>query len=125
MIAGIGIDLIEVERVAGKIAKPGFKELAFTPAEIAYCEKTPNAAEGFAARFAAKEAFFKAIGTGWMGHFNLRDVEIRNNAAGSPEIHLHGKVKDWAAEHRLGRILLSLTHLKTVAGAVVVVEKEP
>ncbi len=123
MIFGIGMDLIEVERVAVKIAKPGFRELAFTPAEITYCEKTANAAEGFAARFAAKEAFFKAIGTGWMGHFNLRDVEIRNNGAGTPEILLHGKVKDWAAAQGLGKILLSLTHLKSMAGAVVVIEK--
>ena len=123
MIFGIGMDLIEVERVAEKAAKPGFKELAFTPAEIAHCEKTAQSAEGLAARFAAKEAFFKAIGTGWMGHFNLKEVEILNNKAGAPEIHLHGKVKDWAAAQGLGKILLTLTHLSSVAGAVVVIEK--
>jgi holo-[acyl-carrier protein] synthase len=69
MIWGIGIDIIEVERVAKKVDKPGFKERVFTEREIAYCDGFHLRAERYAARFAAKEAFFKAMGTGWMGRF--------------------------------------------------------
>jgi len=66
MIKGIGIDMIEPERVATRIKKKkGFRELVFSKNEIAYCEKKTNKFEHYAARFAAKEAFFKAIGTGW------------------------------------------------------------
>ena len=72
MITGVGIDLIEVERVAVKIRKEiGFRELVFSKKEIAYCEKKTNKFEHYAARFAAKEAFFKAIGTGWGTGYSL------------------------------------------------------
>ncbi|MGX5819582.1 holo-ACP synthase [Chitinophaga lutea] len=117
---GIGTDIIEVDRIATKIQKgQGFRELVFTPLEIAYCEKQAQPYESYAARFAAKEAFLKALGTGWGGsglHFN--QIEVRNDDAGKPEIHLLG---DTAARMDGMRILVSLSHVKSVAMATVVI----
>lgn len=119
-MTGIGTDIIEVERIASKIEKgEGFRELVFTPLEIAYCEKQANAYESYAARFAAKEAFLKALGTGWGGSgMNFNEIEIRNNEAGKPEIHLIGN----AAGRLKGRqVFVSLSHVKSVAMATVVI----
>ena len=80
MIFGIGIDLIEVERVAEKIAKNnGFTELVFSKNEIEYCEAMKNKYEHYAVRFAAEEAFFKAIGTGWQNGSAFNEIEISKN----------------------------------------------
>ncbi len=118
-MTGIGTDIIEVDRIAAKIQKgEGFRELVFTPAEIAYCEKQGSPYESYAARFAAKEAFLKALGTGWGGsgiHFN--EIEIRNDAAGKPEIHLVGNA---AGRLEGRRVLVSLSHVKAIAMATVV-----
>lgn len=123
MIYGIGTDLIEVERVAKKVAKPDFKNKVYTEREIAYCEENYNSAESFAARFAAKEAFFKALGTGWQGYFSFCEVEILNNEKGKPEVFVHGKVKAFVDEHKLTNIQVSMSHLKSVASAMVVIER--
>ncbi|MBL7794687.1 MAG: holo-ACP synthase [Saprospiraceae bacterium] len=124
MIWGIGIDIIEVERVAQKVDKPGFKERVFTEKEIAYCDTFHLRAERYAARFAAKEAFFKAMGTGWMGSFSFNEVEIVHNPAGKPEIVLHGEVKQFAAEQAFVNIQLSMSHIKETAAAFVIIEKK-
>ncbi len=123
MVHGIGIDLIEVERVAKKIQKADFKNKVFTANEIAYCEANYTNAERFAARFAAKEAFFKALGTGWIGQFSFTEVEIVTDELGKPNIQLYGKVKEYAENQHITQISVSLTHLKSVAGAVVIIEK--
>jgi len=123
MITGIGIDLIEIERMAVKISKKkGFRELVFSRKEIAYCEKKTNKYEHYAARFAVKEAFFKAIGTGWKNGTNFNEIEINNNEDGKPEISFLGKTAASIAEMKLGKIFISLTHLKTMASAVVIIE---
>ena len=123
MIFGIGIDLIEVERVAEKIGKKaGFKELVFSQHEIDYCETMTNKYEHYAARFAAKEAFFKAIGTGWRNGTAFNEVEITNNEQGKPEISFLGNTAVSIAEMKLGKISVSLSHLKTMASAVVIIE---
>ncbi|MFZ1370394.1 MAG: holo-ACP synthase, partial [Ferruginibacter sp.] len=91
MIFGIGTDLIEVERVAEKMEKKsGFKELVFSPAEIIYCETMTFKYEHYAARFAAKEAFLKAIGTGWRNGTAFNEIEIYNDEAGKPGIRFYG-----------------------------------
>src|ERR1700753_1590912 len=91
MIAGLGIDIIEVERIAEKIKKEnGFRELVFSANEIAYCEGKTHKYEHYAARFAAKEAFFKALGTGWLNGTAFNEVEIINNELGKPAIVLLG-----------------------------------
>lgn len=124
MIAGIGTDLIEVERIADKVgSKPGFRELVFSDAEIAYCETKTFKFEHYAARFAAKEAFFKAIGTGWRDGMAFNEVEVSNDAMGKPVLNLLGKTAETIHEMGLGNIFVSLAHLKTVASAVVVIEK--
>src|SRR5580698_6931580 len=89
--AGLGTDLVEVDRIADKIGKEqGFRELVFSPGEIAYCESRTHKFEHYAARFAAKEAFFKALGTGWINGTAFNEVEIVNNEQGKPEIVLLG-----------------------------------
>ena len=123
MIFGIGIDLIEVERVAEKIGKKaGFRELVFTQKEVDYCEPMTNMYEHYAARFAAKEAFFKAIGTGWRDGTAFNEIEITNNEMGKPEISFLGRTAVSMAEMKLGKITVSLSHLKTMASAVVIIE---
>lgn len=123
MIYGIGIDLIETERVAEKMGKKaGFRELVFSKDEIEYCEMRVNKYEHYAARFAAKEAFFKAIGTGWKDGTAFNEVEITNDENGKPSISFLGKTATTITAMKLGKISVSLSHLKTVASAVVIIE---
>jgi len=124
MIFGIGIDNIEVERVKKQLEKNDFKEKIFSEKEIEYCAAKKNYAENYAARFAAKEAFFKAIGTGWRGGISFKEIEIINDKLGKPTICLHGKAKQFALENKLDKIHVSLTHLKSFAGAIVIIEKK-
>jgi len=124
MIIGIGIDLIEIERVSVKISrKKGFKEFVFSKKEMAYCEKKASKFEHYAARFAAKEAFFKAIGTGWVKRTHFNEVEITHDETGKPLLVLRGETKKTLSALGITNILVSLTHLKTIASAVVIVEK--
>lgn len=120
---GIGTDIIEVDRIATKIEKgQGFRELVFSPLEIAYCEKQTHKYESYAARFAAKEAFLKALGTGWGGsgiHFN--EIEIRNNEAGKPDLYLVGNAAHQLAGLNIKQVFVSLSHVKSVAMATVVI----
>ena len=125
MIFGIGTDLIEVERVADKMEKKqGFKELVFSTGEIIYCESRTYKYEHYAARFAAKEAFLKAIGTGWRNGTAFNEIEIYNDEEGKPEIRFHGLTEKTIADLKLGKIFVSLSHLKTMACAMVIIEKE-
>jgi holo-[acyl-carrier protein] synthase len=124
MIAGLGIDIVDVERIAGKISKDnGFRELVFSANEIAYCENMANKFEHYAARFAAKEAFLKALGTGWANGTAFNEIEIRNNEDGKPEIFLLGETDKTLGGEQIGTILVSLTHIKSTASAVVILEK--
>jgi len=123
MIAGLGIDLIEVERVASSIGKDtGFRELVFSKNEIVYCEAKANKFQHYAARFAAKEAFFKALGTGWRGGTAFNEVEVTNDDKGKPELVLLGDTKKSIDSWGIIKISLSLSHLATVASAVVIIE---
>jgi holo-[acyl-carrier protein] synthase len=125
MIAGLGIDMIEVERVANNIGKDaGFKELVFSKNEIEYCEKKANKFEHYAARFAAKEAFFKAMGTGWMSGTAFNEIEIKNDGNGKPEIILLGETATAVNKTGAIKISVSLSHLKTFASAIVIIEKQ-
>lgn len=124
MISGLGIDMIEVERVAAKIGKEsGFRELVFSKKEIDYCETKANKFEHYAARFAAKEAFFKAIGEGWMNGTTFNEIEVTNNDKGKPELVLLGKTSEIMAASGIRNIFVSLSHLKTMATAIVIIEK--
>ena len=124
MVFGIGTDIIEIQRVAEKLRRTqGLKKRVFTPREIAYCESKAKSAQHFAARFAAKEAFLKAIGTGWSSGYRFVDIEVLNNAQGKPELVLQGKVKDFCVENGISGFHVSLSHIKDLAKAVVVLEK--
>lgn len=124
MIGGVGIDMIEVDRVASRIAKEqGFRELVFSPGEIAYCSAKAHPGEHYAARFAAKEAFFKALGTGWAAGTAFHEVEVLPDAQGAPQLRLLGETAHTLDGMGLSKIWVSLTHLGSLAAAVVVVEK--
>ncbi len=121
MITGIGTDIVEPGRIAKAIEKEqGFRELVFSKNEIAYCESKTNKYQHYAARFAAKEAFFKALGTGWKNGTAFHEVEILNNENGRPELQLLGKTAITAGTME---IHVSLSHVKSMATAVVVVEQ--
>ena len=123
MIFGIGTDLIEVERVADKMqTRPGFKELVFSQNEIDYCEMKTYKYEHYAARFAAKEAFLKAIGTGWRTGTAFNEIEIYNDGQGKPELRFYGNTKITVEKMKIGNIFVSLSHLKSVACAMVILE---
>jgi holo-[acyl-carrier protein] synthase len=124
MLAGLGIDLIEIERITEKINNgSGFREMIFSRTEIAYCESKSKKFEHYAARFAAKEAFFKALGTGWLEGTHFNEVEITNDASGKPQLVLLGETKKTLSVWQISKILVSLSHLKTIASAVVIIEK--
>jgi holo-[acyl-carrier protein] synthase len=124
MIVGIGIDMIEVDRVTEKIDKDhGFKEKIFSASEIKFCESKLNRGENYAARFAAKEAFLKATGQGLTLSYNLCDIEIASDQNGKPLMVLKGTFEQKASECNWTKIHVSLSHLKTVACAVVIIEQ--
>jgi holo-[acyl-carrier protein] synthase len=124
MLAGLGMDLIEIKRIGEKInKKSGFRELVFSKTEIAYCESKTNKFQHYAARFAAKEAFFKALGTGWIEGAHFNEVELTNDQSGKPILILLGETRKLLSAFGINKILVSISHLKTIASAVVIIEK--
>jgi len=125
MIVGSGVDLCEVERIKNAIARHGrrFVERVFTDREIAYAESKANRYERYAARFAAKEAGMKALGTGWRGGIAWRDFEVANQPSGRPTLKLHGKALELARKLGVENIALSITHTSVQAMAMVILEK--
>lgn len=123
-IVGIGLDAIETARINRLIMTKGdaFALRVFTPSEIAYCESKKNKAQHYAARFAAKEALMKALGTGKQFGLSWQEIEVYNDALGKPGIKLSGRALELARERGVGAIHLSLTHLKEMAIAVVILE---
>ncbi len=121
MIAGIGVDIVEIDRFASALERYGdaFASKLFTEREISYCRAKALPAQHFAARFAAKEAFSKALATGWSGPFHWKDVEVVNDASGKPCMNVYG---DTARLIGAASISLSLSHTGTNAVAFVVIE---
>jgi|SRR5579863_3684062 len=124
MIVGTGIDIVEVPRIAASIERFGdrFLQRIFTEGEIRYCESKANRVERYAARFAAKEAATKAIGTGWSQGVAWRDVEICRMPGGRPTITFHRKAAEFAARLGALHVSLSLTHTEEHAIAQVILE---
>lgn len=122
MIVGIGIDVVEIQRMKKVIDEWGdlFLERVFTSNELKYSLTKRNFVQHLAARFAAKEAVAKAISTGWSGIFRWKDVEISNDRSGKPVIALYGKLKE---HFSVNKIYVSLSHSENVVVAFVVVEK--
>ena len=124
MIVGTGVDLCEVARIRSAIERHGdrFKHRVFTDREIAYAESKANQFERYAARFAAKEAGMKALGTGWRGGLGWRDLEVTNLRTGRPTLAFHGKAAEIATKLHVRNIALSLTHTAEQAMALVILE---
>jgi holo-[acyl-carrier protein] synthase len=120
----MGVDLAEVDRIRAAIERHGrrFIERIFTPSEIAYVERKANRFERYAARFAAKEAGMKAIGTGWRRGVRWQDFEVTNLPTGKPTLALHGVAAKVADQLGVRNVTLSLTHTAQQGMAVVVLE---
>ncbi|HSZ24309.1 MAG TPA: holo-ACP synthase [Cytophagaceae bacterium] len=125
MIVGIGTDIIEVDRIKKNIeAERGFVEKVYTKNEKEYCESKTNKAEHYAVRYAAKEAFFKALGTGWRGGMAFNEIEVINDALGKPDLIIKGETKVYLDKLGKVSIYITLSHVKLMAVAFVVIEKK-
>jgi holo-[acyl-carrier protein] synthase len=124
VIVGLGLDIAEIDRIEAAIKRHGapFLERIYTPNEVAYCEKHKNKFERYAARFAAKEAAMKALGTGWSNGVRWRDIEVVRAASGKPSLHLKGKAHDVATKLGVKNIALTITHSGNLALAEVIFE---
>jgi len=123
MIAGIGIDLVSIGRMADKIRETSFVQKVFSPSEQEYCESCPRKEQHYAGRFAVKEAFLKASGKGLAAGYDLKDIQIVHDVSGKPLITLSESFKEmnhcmgWTAIHT------SLSHEGDNAIAIVIIEK--
>ncbi len=129
MIISTGVDLAEVERIQAAIEHPRigqrFRDRVFTVSEIAYCEKKQRGKyESYAGRFAAKEAVMKALGRGWGAKVRWLDIEVARARSGKPEIVLHDKTAQLAAELGIRRWALSITHTKQHGLAYVIAQDD-
>ncbi len=124
MIVGIGIDAVDVCRFKNSMEKYGERMLArlFTPVEQEYCRRFVSPVEHFAVRFAAKEAFLKAIGTGKSHHIRWHDIEIVNENSGKPNLVIYGEAAKICNELGGRTLCVSLSHSQQVAVAVVIIE---
>ncbi|MDR0969515.1 MAG: holo-ACP synthase [Lentimicrobiaceae bacterium] len=125
MIFGIGTDIIEVARMESHLKKSdAFKNKIFTINEQNYCEGKAIMYQHYAARFAAKEAFFKALGTGYRDGMAFTEIEVINDSLGKPVITINGKVEEFTKNNKITNIHLSISHIKELVNAFVVLEKE-
>jgi holo-[acyl-carrier protein] synthase len=126
MVVAIGIDLVEISRIEEKLSRSNnrFRDRVFTPAEVAYCEGRAGRFASYAARFAAKEAAMKALGTGWAEGISWQEIEIFNNPAGAPAIHFSGRALERFNELGARRAHLSLSHSRDTAIAQVLFDSE-
>ena len=125
MVIGVGIDVIQNERIRESVTKfgPRFINRIYTEIEAAYCNKCADPAIHYAARFAAKEAAFKALGTGWAAGVKWKDIEVQRLSTGQPELHLYGEALVRATTMGAKRFHVSLTHDQLVSCAVVIFEE--
>jgi len=124
VIIGIGIDIVDLDRIRALLERHGqrFTGRIYTSGEIAYCTSRKRSDQHFAARFAAKEAAFKAFGTGLREGIVWKDVEVVNEPSGKPGIRLSGRSAERAREMGISRMLVSLSHCDCHAAAVVIAQ---
>lgn len=124
MIVGLGLDIAEIDRIEAAIGRHGeaFINRLFTPAEREYCERFHNRYERYAARFAAKEAAMKALGTGWRHGIRWRDIEVAREASGKPTLRLAGVAREFAERMGVRNISLTITHSGNLAVAQAIFE---
>jgi len=125
MVFGIGTDIIEVDRMKKHLEdNEALRDKLYTPAEQKYCTRGKvTMYQCYAARFAAKEAFFKALGTGYRYGMAFHEIEVLNDELGKPYVNPLGKVKEYLTEQQVTHIHLSISHVKAMASAMVVLEK--
>ena len=125
MIYGIGIDLVTVKRIEVAIQRWGerFQKKVFTPGEIDYCSRKRNPFPNYAARFAAKEAFVKALGIGIRRGVHWKDIDVQRGPLGRPILKLNGMALEICRKEGIEGIFLSLTHDRDFSSAMVVLEK--
>lgn len=121
MIRGVGVDIIEIDRIKAAVSRERFCKRVFTEREYAYAVVRKNAAETYAGIFAAKEAVAKALGTGF-GVFGMLDIEILHDGHNAPSVSLYGQAATLAKEHGAYGIHISISHNKTMAVAQAVWE---
>jgi len=123
MIDSLGIDIIETKRIKMALLRWGerFKKRVFSSSEVSYCEKKKNAEVSFGARFCAKEAAMKALGTGVSQGVGWKDFEVVNTKSGKPELKVSDKIQKRMGK---GKMILSLSHTREYAVAVVLLSKE-
>jgi holo-[acyl-carrier protein] synthase len=124
MIVAIGIDLVEIDRIEEVFKRRGdrFRDRIFTEQEVSYCEGRSSRLASYAARFAAKEAMMKALGTGWSDGIGWRNVEVIIGRSGAPTVELHGRALERLREIGATKAHVSLTHSGKLAIAEVVLE---
>jgi holo-[acyl-carrier protein] synthase len=124
MVVGVGTDLIEIARIAQSVDRFGdrFLQRIYTAQEIAYCQRKKSSAESLAARFAAKEAAAKALGTGISRGVSWLELEVGREPSGKPTLQLSGRAAQRARQLGVATINLSLTHSKEIAMAFVIME---
>ena len=123
MTFGIGTDIIDTRRVEKMVARGRqCLETIFTEKDMDHCETKARNSELYAARYAAKEATLKALGTGWRGGLAYSDIEIINNELGKPQVFVRGEVKIYFDRHQIRQTSISLSHTKELAIAVVILE---
>ena len=124
MIVGLGLDIAEIDRITTALTRHGaaILERLYTPTEVAYCESHKNKFERYAARFAAKEAAMKALGTGWTRGVRWRDIEVANAPGGKPTLRLQGVAREFAEKLGVKNISLTITHSGNLALAQVIFE---
>ena len=127
MIAGTGIDIVNIERVERLMDRWGerFIRRVFTEAEICHCRRRARAAECFASRFAAKEAFLKAVGWGLQNGVHWTDIEVDHDALGNPGLVLRRKAEEILEARGIRRVFVSLSHDDPWAVAQVILESDP
>src|SRR5688500_18131057 len=125
MIVSIGTDIIEVYRIRETLERtPRFSDRVFTERERAYCEaKGAASAQSYAARFAAKEAFLKALKTGWRGKITWHDIEVLNDGQGVPSLEIRGEAQQILENLGANKIHLSMSHTTEHATAQVILER--
>jgi|SRR6516225_6511089 holo-[acyl-carrier protein] synthase len=121
-IVGVGTDIVECLRIGRMIERHGelFLTRVYTEREVRYCQERRRATEHFAGRWAAKEAIFKCLGTGWQRGLCWTDLEIRNDNKGRPHVLICGAAKELAQNLKISDILLSISHCRSYATAYAV-----
>jgi holo-[acyl-carrier protein] synthase len=124
MVLGLGIDIIEIDRIRQSIENYGerFLNKVFTPEEIRYCNSKFNKFQHYAARFAAKEAVYKALTSGWKSSLRWKDIEIQNDSAGMPSINTSGKLKSFLSED--AQLRISISHSESYVTSVAIIFKD-